>query len=338
MALPVIYWRGTEDIDYNLGGGSNLDGTAGRYRSGYARYAIGPAGSNASNSVNLIPWNGGAGASSFWFSSYVFVLNTASNNWNVLWFYDTNRIIRFFIQQIGTNTFQIFKRNAAGTNTSLGTFGGGLANSVLTKWDIQIVGGVSGAVNIYATVSGVNTPIFAFTGDTTTDGAAQPIAYHGLGNGLNGGGQWLWSEQIASDSDTRAMSLVVLIPTANGNTHNFDTGTPAAANINEQVLNQTTFDGSSVAGQIDQYTISGLPTGTFQILDIGITAQMMKGYTGPTKMDFNVRSGASPADYFSPDTALTTVWTTYVYDWPNDPSTSASWTSLPVNIGLRSVT
>jgi hypothetical protein len=253
-------------------------------------------------------------------------------------FYDTGSVLRYYVITTGATTFQVFKRTAAGVATSLGTFAYTMAANVLYKWDFQVVGAVAGTFNIYITQNGASVlQVFSFSGDTTTDGAGQLIAYHAYGSGLTGQIAFSWSEGIAASTDTRQYGLVTLVPTANGNTHTFDTGSPAAANINEVILNDATLDGSSVAGQIDQYTIGTLPAGAWSILDIAVSARMLTG-SGPAHMDIGVRSGSTLADYWSPDIALTAVFTIYQYDWPTDPSTSAGWLALPVNIGLRSVT
>ena len=124
-------------------------------------------------------------------------------------------------------------------------------------------------------------------------------------------------------------------PTAHGNTHNFDTGSPAASNVNETSLNDATLDGSASAGQIDQYTIPSIAAGTFTITAVGVSARCQKGASGPTKMDLGVRSGGS--DYWSSDQALTTTWAGYQNWWVTDPNTAATWAALPSNIGLKSV-
>ncbi len=132
------------------------------------------------------------------------------------------------------------------------------------------------------------------------------------------------------------MSLQSLAPVANGNTHNFDTGTPAAANVNEITLSDGTVDGSTTAAQIDQYTIPALATGSFSILAVGVSARMQKGTSGPTKMDLGVRS---TSDYWSADQVLTVTWAAYQNWWTTDPNTASSpWAALPSNIGLQSVT
>lgn len=335
MAAPVIYWRGSEDIDYLITGATVWSQTGGRFRSGFARGAVEPGGSNNGLARNLNLWNGGAGANPFWMSFWVSTQNTAQNGINILYLNDTSNITRFRLNpNANVNNITVFKVNAAGVQTSLGNFNSGMAVNVLVKWDIFVTDAVAGLFQIYVNGS----LVFSFSGDTTTDGSAHNIAYHYFGNGLNGNNQWDWSETIVSDSDTRSMALVTLAPVANGNTHNFDVGSPAAGNVNEFFTNDTTIDGASVSGLIDQYTIGSLPSGTWSILDFGISARMMRGFTGPQHMDLGVRSGASPADFWSPDFTLSTVFASYFYDWALDPSTSSTWTGLPVNIGLRSQT
>jgi hypothetical protein len=125
-------------------------------------------------------------------------------------------------------------------------------------------------------------------------------------------------------------------PVANGNTHNFDTGSPAASKVNETTLDDTTLDGSTTAGQIDQYTIPAITSGTFGIIAIGVSARMQKGTSGPSKMDLGTR--VSGTDYWSTDFSLAASWQTSQYWQTVDPSTSAAWTALPTNIGLKSVT
>lgn len=335
----TIIWRGGEDVDFSFTSNTQVTTTGGLFRSGYARCGIQPGNTGNGQALSKLPWNGGAGASSFWFSSQMTTNNiNNTNGFVVLWFYDTGGVLRFYVVATGTNAYQVFKRTAAGVTTSLGTFSPPLASNTMYKWDIQVVGGASGNFNLWITQSGgTATQYVSFSGDTTTDGAAQNISQVAYGDGLSGQIAYTWSEGIASTTDTRSMSLVTLVPAANGNTHNFDTGTPAAANINETIINDTTLDGSSTAGQIDQYTINGLPTGAWLILDVAIVARMLSS-GAPSKMDLGVRCGASPADFWSSDFTLTASFATYGYNWGTDPSTSAAWTALPVNIGLKSVT
>jgi hypothetical protein len=138
-----------------------------------------------------------------------------------------------------------------------------------------------------------------------------------------------------SDSDTRSLGLQTFQPVANGNTHSFDTGSPAASNVNEVTLDDTTYDGSSTAGQIDQYTIPSLASG-YGVVAFGVSARAAKGASGPTKIDLGVRVGGS--DYWSSDQSLGVSLLNYQIWWSTNPNTTVPWVGVPDNIGLQSVT
>lgn len=327
--MTTIYFAGGEDIDFSQTGGSTVITTASHFRSAFSRCALRVPSSVLDTFYwqNYTPFS----TSSFWLSAQVFgggiTTNTALNLLKLL---DSSNIVRFRIAGTGANsTFAIFKVNAAGTSTQLGSnFTLTFSTTILDKLDINIVDSASGSVAIY--LNGIS--IFTFSGDTTTDGVSTiaNIRLQQYGSNTD------WSEIIISDADTRTMSLQTLAPVANGNTHNFDTGSPAAANVNEVTLNDATLDGSTTAGQIDQYTIPAIASGTYTIMAIGVSARMRKGTSGPSKADLNVRSGGS--DFFSSDQVLTTAFADYINWWTTDPNTSATWTAYPSNIGIKSVT
>jgi hypothetical protein len=225
------------------------------------------------------------------------------------------------------------KLDAAGTATQLGSsFSYAASSSVPEKFDVFVNYAVSGAITLYQ--GGIQ--IFSYTGDVTTNSvtALAGIRVHSVIQSASLG--QAWSEIIVCDQDTRALNLQTLAPVANGNTHNFDTGTPAAANVNEITLDDSTLDGSTTTNQIDEYTIPAIASGTYGILAIGVSARMVKGATGPSKADLVVRSAA--ADYLSADKTLTLSWDTYQNWWTADPATSAPWAGLPTNIGIKSIT
>lgn len=332
--MTQVYFAGGEDSDFiGFGGGGSVDTNTVYFRSAYARCALVPANATTAYYQSGVPFS----ASAFWFtgrhgaSSGVFY----NSNGLTLGFADASNIRRLRIRNAGGTSagpWAIEKINAAGTVTQLGvnTLWQYAING-LDKLDIFVNYSASGQFTVY--LNGVQ--VFTFSGDVTTDGVTTLASVQLLGDGMgtSAGG---WSEVIVSDSDTRSMSLQTLAPVANGNTHNFDTGSPAAANVNEVTLNDGTLDGSSVAGQIDEYTIPALVTGTFSILAVGVSARAIAGTTGPQHMDLGVRQAS--ADYWSADKALTAAFANYQNWWTTDPSTSAAWASLPVNIGVRSVT
>lgn len=335
--MTTIYFAGGEDHDhYQVGGGIVDTGTAGSFRSTYSRCGlrINNTLDNTAYWQNYATW--ASTPSTFWFSTRMAANSGASagSGTKFIVFCDSANIPRLRLTSTGSSIIIVQKLNTAGTATTL--------PNTLTPWtyvasgtniadkiDIHWVNSVSGSIDIYFNL----VHVYSYTGDTTTETTA--IAYH-RGGWIGGGANSWYSEFIVSDTDTRSFNLQTLAPVANGNTHNFDTGSPAAANVNEITLLDATLDGSTTAGQIDQYTIPALAAGTYTIFAVGISARMQKGTSGPSKMDLGVRQ--SGTDYWSSDFTLDNAWWNYQNWWVTDPSTSATWTSLPVNIGLKSVT
>ena len=332
--MTTIYWAGGEDCDcYQLGGGA-VTTSSFYYRSTYARCALQVTNANDSAWENWLPFTFSTG----WFSARYNtsqVFNRGGNSAILLNFRDASNIERIRINCTSSNnTLQVYKVNAAGSATQLGSNFTMIASSISgspDKLDIYLDYQASGTLTIYWNAI----QVFTYSGDVTTDGNTS-LSYFRCG-GQNGGSNpsGAWSEIILADTDTRSWNLQTLAPVANGNTHNFDTGSPAAANVNETTLNDATLDGSTSAGQIDQYTIPSIAAGTYTITAVGVSARCQKGASGPTKMDLGVRSGGS--DYWSSDQALTTTWAGYQNWWVTDPNTAATWAALPSNIGLKSV-
>lgn len=345
--MTTFYFVGGEDeCHYQVGGGT-ITTTATNYRSTsvpplqpFARCALAlpTSGKPEIYWASLLAYTGTP--STFWWSGR-FVSNAISSiggtNATLVKFVDALGFVRLRLRvsaAAAPPTIIAEKVNTAGSATALTntlapwgivSSGSGLSDKVDIFWDNQ----ASGTLNVY--LNGVR--VIAFTGDTTTETTA--ITGHQISNcwGLS---SMSWSEIICSDTDTRSMSLQTLQPVANGNTHNFDTGSPAAANVNETTLNDTTLDGSTTAGQIDQYTIPALVSGTYTIMDVIMSARFQIGTSGPTKVDLGVRSTST--DYWSSDFTGGVFWQCIQYHWLTDPATSVTWQALPSNIGLKSVT
>lgn len=337
--MVTVYLAGGEDDLFFSPTGGVISTSGGDFRSSWARCAM-DAGNNG-YWRSIPPFS--APATTFWSSGWnrQTTAGGSATNGSILWgFMDASLINRLFILGAGAgNTFKLVKVNSVGTQTQLGSnFSMALSTGSLTKLDVYVDYQVAGTVQVYLSTA-TSGPIlqFTYTGDVTTDGNTS-LSYISFGSPNQSGvvGSWKWSEIMVLDTDTRTLNLQTLAAVANGNTHNFDTGSPAAANINEINMSFATIDGSTTAGQIDQYTIPSIVAGTFGIVAIGMTGRMMKGLTGPSKMDFGVR--VSGTDYWSPDVTLSTAWDESFYWWVLDPNTSAVWTAYPTNIGLKSVT
>lgn len=331
--MVVIYFAGGEDSDFiNVGG--NTINTSSKYRTAFARCALG-----AQSGGNYWESTPQFSASVFWCSFRVNGTSSVSSSGHLFQLISSDGKARLRGDSPGNlslpSTVTVRKVDASGSATSLGTYTQTVpvsASNSTTKFDIFVNYSASGQLSIYqdgVVIFDTGTGVDITTNSIT---ALAGIRLDGLGIS-----NWVMSEIIISDTDTRSLSLQTLAPSTNGNTHNFDVGSPTATNVNETTVNDTTLDGSSIAGQIDQYTIPVIAGGTFSILSLGVASRAQKGLTsGPSKMDLGVR--ISSADYWSSDITLTTSWAIYSNWWALDPSTSASWTALPDNIGVKSVT
>lgn len=339
MAQPVFYFVGGEDIDYVKNGSAiAVDATAGTFDSAFARCSLGIF----AIASDLDYWRQAKAfsASAFWFGAAVWAQGNSANTplSALLNFWDASVITRLRIRPTSSavwpaQSYVVEKLDSAGAATQLG----GSFNLVtpvngLGRIDVHINYATSGLFEIW-----INGSVLAFTysGDVTTNGVTA-LAGHDLRTSQTSQ-QIRWSQIVISDSDTRSMSLQTTPPVANGNTHSFDTGTPAAANVNEVTMSDLAFDGSSTAGQIDQYTITSTIAGTgLSVLAFAVSARLKAGFSGPTKMDLGVRSGG--ADYWSADVVPQLSFQNgYSSIWNTDPATSAAWAALPSNIGLKSV-
>lgn len=340
--MTTVYFAGTEDIDFNFYAGMSTTASASRFRPSWVRTAVADTASVAvSAAENAVPFT----ATTFWGQARfcnAFAPGAVSGSY-IMEFRSSDHLprLRFKLTNSGTppQTFAIVKTNAVGTETSLFT------GSVI--WDTpapgneaqaltwQINYAVAGSVQVW--YKGISLGIF--TGDVTTD-ALTSLSYVAL-KGTGGGNNCFWSECMVVDFDCRTAGLQTFAPVANGNTHTFDTGTPAAANVNEQTLNLNTLDGSTTANQIDEYTTGAVIAGTFDVMAYGVSFLATKGNTGPSKMDAVVRTGGT--DFLSADFVLTTYYANYQNWWTTNPG-GGNWLTTQIgstagfNIGVKSIT
>jgi hypothetical protein len=340
--MVAIYWWGGEDSDCTASGsGTTVDTTSGHFRSSYARCALTiNAGGNGywQNSLAF-------SQSQFWFSFRLFLEpNRTLSGAYLISLVSSDNIDRFRIRAVSNNSnvFQFFKVDASGTQTQLGSnFTLATSGSAPDKWDLFLNDAVAGQINLYLNVGTGPVQIFSFTGDTTTN-SVSTIAWFRLFQCQNNAPA-AFSEMIVSDSDTRSFSLQTFAAVANGNTHNFDLGSPAASNVNKITNSDATLDGASVGGLIDQYTTGAVASGAFAVLGYGVAARAQCGFSAPNNIDVGVRTGST--DYWSADQTLTTTWqNTYRNMWLTNPNTGNAWQTSEIgsaagfNIGLRSVT
>jgi hypothetical protein len=340
--VTTVYFAGSEDIDFTFYASMGLTTNGARFRPSWVRSGVGDLAGAAGVAENTVPF----AASVFWAQARFcnsFAAGMVANSY-IMELRSSDHLPRLRLKITNgsgpTNTFSVVKTTAAGVETVL--FSGSVT------WDTPATGNEAQAVswNVNYAVAGrvelfyKGISLGSFTGDVTTDAITQ-LAYVAV-KSTGGGNNSFWSEIMVTDFDLRAVGLQAFAPVANGNTHNFDTGTPAAANVNENVLNIATLDGSSVAGQIDEYTTQAVIGGTFDVAAYGVSAYMAKGASGPSKADLAVRTGG--ADFFSADQVLATYYTDYQNWWTVNPNTLAAWTTAQIgstagfNIGVKSVT
>lgn len=341
--MTTIYFAGSEDIDFTFYAGMVIRTSTASFRPSWVRSAFGDGSSGTAAALeNTVPFT----ASVFWAQARFcnsFAAGMVANSY-IMELRSSDHLprLRFKVTNGGgpTNTFAVVKTTAAGVETSL--FTGSLIwdtpgtgnEAQALSWQVNYA--VAGKVEVF--YKGIS--LGSFTGDVTTDSVTS-LSYIAL-KGSGGGNNCFWSEIMVADIDLRAVGLQAFAPVANGNTHNFDTGTPAAANVNEITLNLATLDGSTTAAQIDEYTTGAVIAGTWDVAAYGVSAYMAKGASGPSKADLAVRTGA--ADFFSADQVLSTYYTDFQNWWTTNPNTAAPWQTNQIgstagfNIGVKSVT
>ena len=246
---------------------------------------------------------------------------------------------RLVVRDTGTaGTWAVYKRNAAGTYTQLGSnFTTGLSSAV-TAFDIHVVYGTSGSVTIYL----AGAQVFSFSGDTTTDSATtlSSVELAGIATGSN---NVIWSEVFVADSDTRGSGLWLMNSSTAGNAQTWS-GTPS--NVNEQVTADTTYIAAASAGLIEEFKTGGiaLPTGSWGVAAVKMIARALVGTSGPQHVEYVTRVGstdyvggswAPPVGSFATDTQN--------YMQALNPGTGVAWTTgdltaTTFNYGVESVT
>lgn len=335
----TFYFVGGEDHDFTKVGSAAVDtATTAARRTANSRCTL-----RADNgTVGSSEWRAAlsSAVSSVWVGARFYIsANSAGSNPNYfLSFFDgTNRRLILTVSTGGSTGFlQLSKRNAAGTVTVLATSSNTLAVTSILKIDVSLTYAAAGAVKVYLG----GTLIIDYSGDVTTDSATS-VDSLAFGHPIGGSASTqftYWSEIIAASEDTRALNLVTLAPTANGNTFNWDTG--SYASINETVIDDTSLITSATAGQLAQFAInsSGI-TGTPAIRALCVSARAQKGGTGPQNAKMSVRSGG--ADQLSSVVSLPAAMNRVAYIFATNPGTSGAWaysdlTAAGFNIGIQS--
>lgn len=369
MTTNVLFVGG-EDLDFTYKGaqlsysGSGFifeDTTAGRFRAGIARYGIqvgqnglnGAFGGGSANQFAIMGQmvlpesNTPTSATDFWLTARCWNNN---GSLNVAWpirLRDINGVERLRWTN-GADSFKVYTVNAAGTAVSLGNGVSGfnlISPGAPDRVDMHVNYATSGRITIW--VNGAQ--VYDFSGDITTNGqtALSTVELSVNASAQGGGGIaaiTVWSEVMMSKVDTRACpGIVSHVATANGNTHNFDSGTASnLANVN-MTVGDAAPNYSATAGQIQEYQVTpAIPSGSFGVDSVVHKIRGVLGNVGPTKINDMVRTGGT--DYASSDIALNGGLMTYMGTWDLNPNTGLAWSisdlvnsSTAYNFGLKSV-
>ncbi len=335
-ARATVLFAGGEDTDFTFHGSYAVSTNSGYFNSGFARSAF-TVGGGGEPQVNYAMSPTFTANSVIWFHARPYGSSaTQYAPADLVKVYSPDGVARILVRSVSTGLYKISTGNAAGTFTDLVTMSSACFNSLVHGFDLYINYAVSGEVTLYC--DGVS--VADYTGNVTTNSATQ-LNQFSLGDDCcSTGGQASqeWSELIVATTDTRNMRLVTLAPAANGNTHSFDTG--AASNVNETTLNQATVDASGTSGQIQEYTVGSLPTGTFSVLDLWVNAQAQVDTTGPQHLQAMVRTAST--DYTSSNLSPPQgSWGWISNDWATNPNTGVAWTTSDLsaagfNIGFKS--
>jgi hypothetical protein len=343
-ANATILFAGGEDSDFVNLNGAVASTTAGTFAAGYARESITLNGGVTSACAAASPPTSYFMTPTFTANSVIWVHanfyqpnQTCISVTDVLRVYSPDGNARIVVQQ-GTaapGQYNIYTRNAAGTQTLLVSmttpcFVGGR----LIPLDLYINYASSGEVTLFC--NGVQ--VADYTGNILTDSATQldqvQFSYQSSFNLYPS----YWSEVIVATTNTRAMRLVTLAPAANGNTDNWDTG--GVSNVNKTTLTTTTVNASGTSGEIQEYTVNALPSGTFSVLGVWLNAYTEVDTTGPQHIQGMVRTGST--DYTSSNLSPPqSAWGFVSTNWLTNPNTGVAWTTGDLgaagfNIGFES--
>ena len=325
-SFASILWMGGEDVDFpnllpivNGGGG-------GTYRTGYARTSIsGPVGvsgflETAFSASTVFP---GGAVTSCWLSAQLISRDPAASFPIIgLGTEGTYKSVYLGLDSTFSNKLALWKTDGT-TSTELASEAGANFTSTLTKVDIQLISyGATATVNVY--LDGSGTADFSFTGDVTAGGATSVNSVFLYFAG--------WASEIfASTTDTRAQSLVTLVPTGAGVVNTWDSGT--FANINPVVINDASIINSATAAENFAATLNPLPTGTFSVQALKVIARSIKGSSGITSISPGVYTNSTAS--VPSATALNLYWFPVETYYNINPVTSANW--LPAEINLLQI-
>jgi hypothetical protein len=236
---------------------------------------------------------------------------------------------------------QLVKWTTGGTKTVLATATDALVSVGATlagRFTIDVDYQASGRVRVWLDgfSSTVTALILDYSGDVTTDGdttlTKARFGHWGSSVGLTTS----WSEVVAADVSTRAMSVVSLAPNGAGDVNAW---TGAYTDVDETPASSADTIASTTAAQVFTCTTTALPSlSNHTVACVKVSVDALREASGPQNISLGVRQGGTNA--FAASQALDTgygVVSTYLQ---TNPVTSTAWGSslTGTQLALRSET
>ena len=326
----AVLWAGGEDIDFPSGTAINVD-TGGHYRTGYARCSMWH--NTNPGYTQSYPFKGGAVTSAWLSCQYAGNDNgTGYTNPTVIGFGKSGTNKGLYIGVPNSFKLSIVKFDGT-TATTLATQTGSSepeGTPPPMRLDMQVISyGATATVNVYL----AGALIITYTGDVTVSGMTN---FDCVALGRNGTTvHWLSEIIVADESTLNWAGLVTMSPTGAGTT---DAWSGAYTDVNEISVNNATSINSSTTGQDEQFNLTDLPAGTFNIKGVVCTANAaVSTGTAPTKIALGFNSGGSVAVATAQSPSLT-VFAPITEIFATNPVTSVAFTQSEMNalqINLR---
>jgi hypothetical protein len=348
-ARATIFYVGGEDESVTFSGTCFVDTTAGHFRSGYAREGLvcnysSTASDPPANRI-IVPNFGSQ--STIWFHAEAdnYTTGNSISNTQIIGIYGSDGFRRLILRGTGTTgQVKISTRNGAGSFVDLVVCtSGAWPTAALAKLDWFVNYAVAGHTTLYA--NGVQ--ICDYSGDITTNSitAVNQIDLNSPCSAINcpGSNDTAWSELIVSDLDTRSMNLVTLAPVAAGANQGWG---GIVSSINENAINDTNNISTSTNNVVSEWTIGGLPAGSFSVPAVCTNVRYQIGASGPAHFAYIARPGSGSTDNASSSVAPTTTFANYLQAtnggcWTANPNSGAFWTTTDLgsgtNFGIKSL-
>lgn len=156
----------------------------------------------------------------------------------------------------------------------------------------------------------------------------------GCGSGQGASVGACWSEMIAANQDTRAMSLWTLPPQAAGNTQSWTPNT--VGNINPTSINDSNFIQTASSSELSEWTTpTSAPAGSWIVDALVQEARVLGGNTGPQHFEWLVRTKDGTDNVASSTATNPGSFADFFHIWSLNPKTGLSWLLSDIATGFN---